>query len=78
VAGEAGVRALREDPRLIRYIVMLVVGVPIVLGLSAFFPDRLGDQLIPFLVAFTAVFFVIYSVALLIERYFRQRWSGRR
>jgi putative effector of murein hydrolase LrgA (UPF0299 family) len=70
------VRALREDPRLIRYMVMLFVGVPVVLGLSAFFPDRLDDQLVPFLIAFTITFFVVYALALLIEAWFRRRWSS--
>jgi hypothetical protein len=72
------VRALREDPSLVRYIVLLVVGVPVVLGLSALFPDRLGDELVPFLVVFTAAFGVVYSLGLLIEGYLRRRWSGRR
>lgn len=67
--------ALREDPRLIRYIVLLVVGGPLVLGLSAFFPDRLGEQLVPFLVAFTVAFFLVYLLALGVEAFFRRRWS---
>lgn len=70
-------RALREDPRLIRYIVLLMLGVPVVLGLSAFFPDRLEGDLIPFMVAFTVIFFAVYGLALLIEAYFRRRWTGR-
>jgi hypothetical protein len=70
-------RALRDDPRLIRYIVLLIVGMPVVLGLSAFFPDRLGEELIPFMFAFTLAFFAVYGLGLLIESYFRRRWTGR-
>ncbi len=69
-------RALRADPRLIRYIVLLMVGMSVVLGLSAFFPDRLGDELIPFMLAFTLAFFAVYGLAPLTEAYFRRRWTG--
>jgi hypothetical protein len=70
-------RALREDPRLIRYLVLLAVGLPLVLGLSAFFPERLGDQLVPFLIAFTITFFAVYLLGLGVEAFFRRRWSGK-
>jgi hypothetical protein len=62
-------RALRADPRLIRYIVLLMVGMSVVLGLSAFFPDR-------FMIAFTLAFFAVYGLAPLTEAYFRRRWTG--
>ena len=71
-------RALREDPRLIRYIVLVVVGMPVMLALSTFFPDRLGDDLLPFVVAFSATFAVVYLLALGVEALFRRRWSGDR
>jgi hypothetical protein len=71
-------RALRDDPKLIRYLVLLVVGMPVVLGLSAFFPDRLDEQLVPFMIAFAVTFGVVYSLGLLIEMYFRRRWDRER
>lgn len=62
---------LRDHPRLIRYVVMVVLSLAAIAALSVVAPGLIGDDLPPFLVIIVGA----YLVGVAVEAYFRQRWS---
>lgn len=76
-----------EQPGTIRYVVVVLVGLPVALVVSRLYPDRQGTQFVPFLVTIAAALIVVWLIGHAIERLWlaradaaaeRDRRRGRR
>jgi hypothetical protein len=67
-------RETLERPGMVRYIVVLLVGLPVALIVSGMHPDRQGAGFVPFILTLAAALAVVWLLGVLIERW----WIGRR
>ncbi len=67
-------KALSEDPKALQWLVGLLIGIPVAAVLAAAFPERQGDQFMPFLIAGAVAFSIVFLVSVLITRW----WTARR
>ena len=66
-------RAALEQPGMIRYAVVLLVGLPVAMIVSALNPDRQGAGFVPFVIALVAALAVVWLLGVALERL----WLGR-
>ncbi len=66
-------KALANDPRLLRWVIALLIGVLVALVVSASFPERQGSQFVPFVVTALIAFTIVWLIAIGVER-----WATRR
>lgn len=66
-------RAALEQPGMIRYAFVLLVGLPVALIVSALNPERQGAGFVPFVIALVAALAVIWLLGFGLERL----WLGR-
>ena len=58
---------------MVRYLVVLLVGMPVALIISGVYPERQGASFVPFVVTMSAALAVIWLIGILVER----AWSAR-
>jgi hypothetical protein len=58
---------------MVRYIVVLLVGLPVALVVSGMHPDRQGEGFVPFMLTLAAALAVVWLVGVIVER----AWLGR-
>lgn len=63
-----------EQPGMLRYLVVLLIGLPVALVVSALHPDRQGEGFVPFFVTLAVALAVIWLIGVVVER----AWLARR
>jgi len=71
-------RETLERPGMLRYLVVLLVGMPVALIVSGMYPERQGASFVPFVVTLAAVLAVVWLIGVLVERAWTARSSSRR
>ncbi len=61
-------RAALEQPGMVRYVVVLLVGLPVALVISALHPDRQGAGFVPFVISLVAALAVVWLLGVVVER----------
>lgn len=61
-------RAALEQPGMVRYVVVLLVGLPVALVVSALNPDRQGAGFVPFVISLAAALAIVWLLGLGLER----------
>ena len=61
-------RAALEQPGMVRYVVVLLVGLPVALVVSALHPERQGAGFAPFLVSLAVALTVVWLLGVGLER----------
>lgn len=67
-------RGLTDDPKSLQWLIALLIGIPVAAVLAGAFPERQGDQFVPFLMAGAVSFSVVFLVSVLLTRW----WTARR
>jgi hypothetical protein len=70
-------RETLEQPGMIRYIVVLLVGLPVALIVSGMHPDRQGEGFVPFFLMLAAALAVVWAIGVLVERAWLSRVTAR-
>lgn len=67
-------RETLEQPGTLRYVVVLLVGMPVALVVSALHPDRQGQGFVPFFITLVVALAVVWLIGVVVER----AWLARR
>jgi hypothetical protein len=74
------VSRILDDPKLVRWLVAVFLGIPVALTLSVSFPERQTSQFVPFVATSVVAFGIIALIAYGAETWVtkRRREAGRR